>query len=108
MKVAKPDEFHGDPKDVIRFLYQCNLYLRLEPHANCQKIVFAMSYMKSGSALRWAEMMMQSIQNHPFYTWRQFQDDLSIAFSDTDRHATAQLDIENIKQGSDSVDGYNI
>jgi hypothetical protein len=108
IKVAKPDEFHGDPKDVDKFLYQCNLYLQLEPYTDRQKIAFAMSYMKSGSALRWAEMMMKAMQTQPLYTWRNFQTNLSKAFSDTDRHATARLEIDNVKQGSNSVDEYNI
>ena len=72
-----------------------------------------MSYMKSGSALRWAELKMEEIDAQPlfaqsFYTWRLFQHDLMAAFSDTDRHATARLEIDNIKQGTDTVDGYNI
>ena len=51
IKIAKPDEFHGVLKDIIKFLYQCNLYLQLEPYTDRQEVVFAMSYMKSGSAL---------------------------------------------------------
>ena len=64
--------------------------------------------MKSGSALQWAEMMMELMQMQLLYTWRQFQTDLSTAFSDTDRHTTAQLKINNVKQGNDSIDTYNI
>ena len=42
------------------------------------------------------------------YIWRLFQRELTAVFSDTDRHATAQLEIDNIKQGTDTVNGYNI
>ena len=70
-------------------------------------------YMKSGSALRWAELKMEEIDAQPpfaqsFYTWRLFQCELTAAFSDMDRHATARLEIDNIKQGTDTIDGYNI
>ena len=67
-----------------------------------------MSYMKSGSALRWAEMIMEEIAAQQFFTWKEFQDGLLATFSDTDRHATARLEIENVKQGNNTVDEYNI
>ena len=51
---------------------------------------------------------MEAMQIQPFYTWRNFQTDLSAAFSDMDRHTTARLEIDNVKQGSSSVDEYNI
>ena len=51
---------------------------------------------------------MEEYAVFPFYSWRQFQQDLLASFSDTNRHATARLEIDNVKQGSDTIDGYNI
>ena len=41
-------------------------------------------------------------------TWRTFQRELREAFGDTDRVATARLELQLVKQGSDTVDNYNI
>jgi hypothetical protein len=50
-KPATPPEFDGDRKKGLTFLHSCQTYIRLCPeefHDEQTKIVWAMSYMKSG------------------------------------------------------------
>jgi len=111
MKMAKPDDFDGNPDNVDKFIHQCNLYLANQPSlSHQQQILFALSYMKTGAAYHWAYQRVEQLIRTQFalVTWRTFQRELREAFGDTDRVATARLELQLVKQGSDTVDNYNI
>jgi hypothetical protein len=110
IKVAKPDDYDGSPANVEKFLHQCNLYLASETFSDRQKIIFALSYMKLGRALPWAEMKLEQL-NAGFYlghSWTTLQKDIRDAFGDTDRKATAQVQLATIVQGKTTVDDFNV
>ena len=57
LKPALPPDFSGDRNAGKAFLTSCRTYMRLCPEAfedDDTKIIWAMSYMKSGRANRWA------------------------------------------------------
>lgn len=111
IKVAKPDDYNGNPDNVNKFIHQCNLYLATQPPlSQKQQILFALSYMRSGSAYHWAYQQVEQLIQTQFalVTWRTFQQEIRKAFGDTDRVATARLELQLVRQGSSTVDDYNI
>ena len=60
------------------------------PYTERQKIVFILSYMKSGVALPWAEQRIDELECTGFLLmWTQLKVELKNAFRDTDRGVTA-------------------
>jgi len=57
LKPSNPSKFNGDQAKGKEFLMSCQTYIHLCPDAfdnDTTKIIWAMSYMKSGCAGRWA------------------------------------------------------
>ena len=57
IKPAPPADFDGDRSKGKAFLTSCRTYIRLAPDmfdSDAQKVIWAMSYMKSGRAGHWA------------------------------------------------------
>jgi hypothetical protein len=57
------------------------------------KINFALSYMKGGTAGPWAAEIVRQYQENPFVykTWESFRKDLLVAFGDPDPSSTGQI-----------------
>jgi hypothetical protein len=78
---ATPPEFDGDRKKGMAFLNSCQTYIRLcssEFPDEQTKIVWAMSYMKSGRAQKWAarvfrwEQQPEHLDQTKFLDWEDF------------------------------------
>ena len=117
-EVNKPEEFDGRSERLDQFIHQCILSLALGNWNAQAKITFVLSYMKKGSALTWAEQKLNEYATgdpnvNPVVppwaiTWDDFLVELRAAFGDISRQKTARIRIHDIKQGTRSVDEYNV
>ena len=107
-EAAKPQDFTGRSETLEQFIHQCNLFLNLDNYTDRAKITFVLSYMKSGSALTWAEQKLTEYATANWVeTWAQFLVELRAAFGDVSREKIARICIHKLKQ-TRSVDDYNV
>jgi hypothetical protein len=111
IKVAPPDVFDGSQSKADTFLSQLSLYFmgrRKEFEQDDDKIIFALSYMKGGTAGPWAaEVLRQCQASGPTYqNWEAFLKDFQAAFGDPDPASTARFKMDQLKQGNHSVEEY--
>ena len=80
-KPATPPDFDGDRKKGLSFLHSCQTYIHLCPEEfrdEQTKIVWAMSYMKSGRASKWTaqifrwEELPENLGCAKFVDWEDF------------------------------------
>ena len=101
-KVAKPEVFDGTASKTDQFIHECELnFVARGGMTDSQKIVFALSFMKSGAALAraenytawWAGMGYQNID-----TWERFKhEEIRLAFGNINKQALAQMAIRKVK-----------
>src|SRR5215472_14032024 len=110
IKLAKPDNYDGSPEKLNKFVHKCNLYLASKDYTPRQCVLFAISFMKTGKALIWAQAKLTELAKKLTwdYSWEDCMKDLCSAFRDCDVKATAQSKIKNVKQGTSSVSTYII
>jgi hypothetical protein len=111
IKMAAPETFSGERSKADSFLRQVNLYIsgRSADFPNDDsKIIFALSYMKGGTAGIWADQAADVIGmgDSPFESWKEFVSKFSSVFCDPDKGATARQKMEILKQGFKSADEY--
>jgi hypothetical protein len=116
LRPSVPADFDGDRTKGKAFLTSCRTYIRLCPEAFTDddvKIVWALSYMKSGRAGRWAarefEYEAKSDPRHlRFLDWVDFEQQFRKDFTPLDEEATAINVLETAAyfQGRRSVDDY--
>ena len=112
---ALPNEYDGDQSKGQVFLTSCQTYIHLcsdSFHAEQTKITWALSYMKSGRAAKWAKWIFQweeKNSNYPkFLDWeefrKEFQKDFCPAHSDV--AAINKLESTTYYQKSHSINDY--
>jgi hypothetical protein len=116
LKPSPPSEFDGDRAKGKAFLTSCRTYIRLCPEAfedDTVKIVWAMSYMKSGRAGRWATREFEyeaasQAGRLRFLDWVDFEDEFRKDFLPLNAEATAVnvLETPAYFQGKRTVDDY--
>jgi hypothetical protein len=116
LRPSVPTDFDGDRAKGKAFLMSCRTYIRLCPEAFADddvKIVWALSYMKSGRAGRWAarefEYEAKSESNNlRFLDWVDFEQQFRKDFTPLNEEATAINVLETTAyfQGRRSVDDY--
>ena len=106
IKVAMPPPFDGDPAKLVAFLHACNLLFRAKPHTDYQRIVVALSYFQEGSALRFAQLRLNEIQETE--TWEDFKAEVIDVFGGADLAEDARVALEALYQGKKLVEDYNI
>ena len=116
LRPSLPPDFNGDRSNGKAFLTSCRTYIRLCPEAfddEPTKIVWAMSYMKSGRAGRWAsrEFEREASSEHGrlrFIDWPDFEEEFRKDFTPLDAEATAvnTLETSSYFQGKRTVDDY--
>ena len=100
IKARTPDEFDGTPSKFNTFKQQLYLYYGARPKDFLTvqpKVIFALSYMRGGTAGPWAEMTIEKISDwgcaHPtlfmFGTYDKFQDQLEARFGEKDHDEMA-------------------
>ena len=73
VRPSVPTEFDGDHSKGIAFLNSCQTYIRLCPEDFVDeqtKIIWAMSYMKSGRAQKWTACIFCWEQQHYKKSWK--------------------------------------
>ena len=96
------------------FLNSCKLYLALTPHQfadNHAKIMWALSFMKSGCASCFVDCQMrdyQSVGSLTYTLWSEFIEDFITEFCPKNKIQTLRTELETPKyyQGSRTVDKY--
>jgi hypothetical protein len=114
IKPSSPNEFGGDRTKGRAFLNSCELYTALAPHqfADDQaKIMWALSFMKSGRAARFVERQMRDYHNVgslSYGSWQEFVDEFIAEFCPKNEVQTSRTDLETTKffQGGRNVDEY--
>jgi hypothetical protein len=107
-----PDRFDGTRSQANTFLRQVALYAQGRPHEfrdDQDRIHFALSYMKGGTAGAWADRILEEEANSllPFFaTWTDFAQAFRLSFSDADSGATARMKIATLAQGTHTADEY--
>jgi hypothetical protein len=116
-KPAVPSEFDGDRRKGLTFLHSCQTYIRLCPEEfrdEQTKIVWAMSYMKSGRAAKWTarifrwEELPENSGFPKFLDWSDFRDEFKKEFTPAhaDSLAINRLESTAYYQKSRSLDDY--
>jgi hypothetical protein len=105
--VATPDPFDGNLAKTEEFLTSLMLYCvgKGESMTDVQKMTFALSYMKGGTAGKWAKRKLQQLQKEG-QTWEEFLADFHAAFSDPDPAGTARHKMDLLKQGTHSAEEF--
>lgn len=114
LRPAMPSEFSGDREQGPQFLNSLRTYMRLCPEqfdSEETQIVWALSFMKSGRAGKYALRIMEQENRDgvaKFYCWADFESDFRSEFFPThpDVDAVTKLEGTTYFQGRRSVDGY--
>jgi len=114
LKPSFPPNFSGDRAAGKAFLTSCRTYIRLCPEAfedDLTKIIWAMSYMKTGRANRWAtrEFEQEAKAGHlHFINWLDFEEEFQKDFMPLDLESAAinVLEMTAYFQGKRTVDDY--
>jgi len=110
MKVATPDPFNGNLAKSEEFLNSVLLYFMGKPGmTDEQKITFALSYMKGGTAGQWSKRKLKQYAKEEHErppSWDSFLVDFRHTFSDPDPKGTARHKLSKLKQGTNSADEY--
>jgi hypothetical protein len=101
VKIRVPADFIGETTKMKKFIEECELYIRVNPHiydTDEKKVVFALSFMIGGTATAWKEAFTaKAITDNDFKSWAQFKTDLTTVFSPIDDAGTARTQIKNLK-----------
>ena len=112
---ALPSEYDGDRMKGQAFLTSCQTYMRLCPDSFPEeqtKITWALSYMKSGRAAKWAERVFYWEEKNPGYSkfldWDEFRNEFRKDFcpAHSDVAAINKLESTTYYQKSRSLDDY--
>ena len=112
---ALPSEFDGDRSKGPNFLRSCQTYILLCPESfpdDQTKIIWALSYMKSGRAAKWAARIFKWEEENEGYTkfldWDNFKSEFRKEFSPANSDAVAINKLESTAyyQKNRSVDDY--
>jgi len=112
---ALPNEFDGDRSKGQAFLRSCQTYVLLCPESfsdDHTKIIWALSYMKSGRAAKWAARVFkweeENAGAHKFLDWDDFKSEFRKEFcpANSDAAAINKLESTAYYQKARSVDDY--
>jgi hypothetical protein len=113
LKVAVPDVFDGTLSRSGTFLSQLSLYFqarRFDFQDDQDKITFALSYMRGGTAGPWADQVIRQQDSsnvaQVFPDWNGFKEEFEKAFGDPNPAGTARYKMDQLKQGSHTADEY--
>jgi hypothetical protein len=102
-KAADPEVFSGDRKKADPFLRAVALNIAIQPNAfpdDRTRILYALSWMKGGSAGEWAANHTRSMleaNQQPFNSWDDFRARFEAAFGDSDRQAQARQSLHSLR-----------
>lgn len=102
VKVATPEPFDGSPSKTEPFINQLLIYCngrREEMEDEGDRITFALSWMRGGTAGPWAEQKVKQLSEDS-QTWESFLKEVRKTFGDSNPSATARHKVDQLKQGS--------
>ena len=108
-KVSPPDVFDGSLHKTDTFITQLTLCFHGKKlHDNSDRIIFALSYMKGGTAGPWSKLNVKEYTKKGVVgdTWDEFLAELHQVFGDPNPASTARHKMNQLKQGSHSADEY--
>jgi hypothetical protein len=110
IKMNPPTAYSGDRKKLDEFLMEVEMYLRMNQNIyqmNEQKIIFALSFMKEGTAGPWKQSYFKEyIGTDKAQTWEEFKTLLKSSFSAVDKEGDAITKMMTSKQGSATADEF--
>jgi hypothetical protein len=113
LKVAVPDVFDGTLSKSETFLSQLSLYFhakRLEFQEDQDKITFALSYLRGGTAGPWADQIIRQQEGQTgtgvFPDWNAFREEFEKTFGDPNPAGTARYKMDQLRQGTHTADEY--
>jgi hypothetical protein len=108
LKIAPPDVFDGNIKNTDAFLSQLALYFNgKKVEDDGDKVIFALSYMKGGTAGPWAKLKVKEFgKTGVAQDYDSFIAELVSTFGDPDPATTARHKMDLLKQGSNTADQY--
>lgn len=124
--IATPTTFHGEQSEADQFILEVEIYMKGKPQdfldgiTVCKesKIMFALSYMKGGTADSWAERYMkreqfdatanphQACGMYQHTTYVDFIKEFQEAFKEHNKGQTVHAHLDALSQGHHSVDIY--
>lgn len=110
--VAKPDPFDGKTENYRGFKRQFLLYItanKKQFEDDEQKILFVLSYMKTGLAAQWANNIVDEVAEEEegnFGTAKDFFRKLELAFGNPNEKKDAQRKLSEYKQGSRTAEEF--
>jgi hypothetical protein len=109
IKVAPPNFFDGSQGKADTFISELLLYFHgKKMQDDSEKIVFALSYMKGGTAGPWAKLKVKQLSaaDEVIWSWDDFVQEFQSTFGDPDPAGTARFKLDQLKQGNNTVDEY--
>ena len=113
--LKKPEPFDRNQRKVDDFIHACNLFFEGSPDKDFptdkQKIIFILSYMNKGEALRWRKNYIETTvkQNDRTYQWptkEVFLKAFKAAFLNEDEKEESIRRLDNIYQGNKTAEEY--
>ena len=113
--LKKPEPFDGNRQKVNEFIHTCDLFFEGSSDkdfpSDKQKIIFILSYMNEGEALRWRKNYIETAikQNDGTYKWptqEVFLKDFKAAFLNEDEKEESIRRLNNISQGNKTAEEY--
>jgi len=113
--LKKPEPFDGNRREVNNFIYACDLFFEGSSDKDFptdkQKIIFILSYMSEGEALRWRKNYIETVvkQADGSYTWPTkvvFLATFKAAFLNEDEKEESIRKLDNISQRNRTADEY--
>ena len=110
-KMAKPDAFSGKMDETESFVNACTMYILGQANDfpdETVAIMWVLSYMKEGSARKWRDEYLETVENgKPQHkTLEDFFDTIKEEFGDPDKWATKIYKLCTITQGERTADEH--
>jgi hypothetical protein len=107
LKISPPDVFTGNSKDAETFLSQLALYFTGRKIEGDERVIFALSYMKGGTAGPWAKLKVKEFgTKKQVQDWEEFLTEFTQVFGDPDPSFTARQRMDSLKQGNNTAEDY--
>ena len=112
IKLRTPTPYNGDRDKLDDFLMEVEMYIQINDEiydSDKKKIIFALSYMKEGTAALWKQnfWVTENLDDSVIpWTWKRFKDMLKASFAPPDRPGEALTRLVIKRQGSQTADKF--
>ena len=112
IKLGTPTPYDGNRDLLNDFMMEVEMYLQINDEiydTNKKKIIFALSYMKEGTATSWKQNFwaMEKLDDRTApWTWKRFKDMLKASFAPPNRPGEALTLLVIERQGLNTADEF--